>query len=127
VLDKKQANSDKVKRWVKAHPEKHREMVRSWEKANPEKRREISRRSQARRLAKARQEAITCLGGICKQCGCTDIRCLQIDHMIPLRGIKRMGTLDFYRSIVQGKRENLQILCANCHAIKTYYENGENV
>ena len=112
VLDKKQANSDKVKRWVKAHPDKHRE---------------ISRRSQARRLAKARREAITCLGGICKQCGCTDIRCLQIDHMIPLRGIKRMGTLDFYRSIVQGKRENLQILCANCHAIKTFYENGENV
>ena len=35
-----------------------------------------------------------------------------------------MDVRAFYRNIVQGAAENLQVLWANCHAIKTYYENG---
>jgi hypothetical protein len=37
-----------------------------------------------------------------------------------------MGHMALYRSIVnKGVTENLQVLCANCHAIKTYQENCE--
>jgi hypothetical protein len=36
-----------------------------------------------------------------------------------------MNDTTFYVSIIRGNRENLQVLCANCHAIKTY-ENGES-
>jgi 5-methylcytosine-specific restriction endonuclease McrA len=117
-------NSERVKKWAKTHPEKHREQVRKWEKENPEKHREITRRSHAKRLIEVRQQAIACLGGMCTHCQCKDIRCLQIDHIVPLQGKERIGTMVLYRSVVRGLKENLQVLCANCHAIKTYYENG---
>ncbi len=73
------------------------------------------------RYIQQKQEAITLLGGICCRCGCDDIRCLEIDHIIPVNGDRSVYGAKLYRSIVNGgSRENLQVLCANCHAIKTY-------
>jgi predicted HNH restriction endonuclease len=114
--------NERVKRWAKAHPEKHRAAVRAWERENPERRREITQKSQAKRLLRLRQEAIAALGGVCAICQCADIRCLQIDHVTPLRGAQRLGSVALYRSIILGARDGLQVLCANCHAIKTYCE-----
>jgi 5-methylcytosine-specific restriction endonuclease McrA len=122
--ERKARNCEKQKRWARNNPEKHRAMVRRWKQDNPEKVREMRRKSHAIRGASLREQAIELLGGQCVQCHCKDIRCLQIDHITPLKGERRLITITFYSSIVQGKRENLQILCANCHAIKTYYENG---
>jgi 5-methylcytosine-specific restriction endonuclease McrA len=79
-----------------------------------------------RRYIRLKQEAITILGGKCCRCSCDDIRCLEIDHIIPVRGDRNVYGVKLYRSITQGNTENLQVLCANCHAIKTYEDgNGE--
>jgi 5-methylcytosine-specific restriction endonuclease McrA len=132
-------STERSKRWREAHPEYHREKakkwnaehheqrlasVRKWKQENPERVREMRRKSHAKIASQLRKEAIALLGDQCIQCQCSDVRCLQIDHIIPLRGKQRLITASFYRSIIQGLTENLQILCANCHAIKTYYENG---
>jgi hypothetical protein len=126
-------------RWRKAHPEQHREKVRKWAATNPEQHHarnkkweqehpeqhlETRRKAYVKLRAKRRQEAIIALGGVCLTCQCVDVRCLQIDHIIPIKG-KRMNDTTFYNSIIRGMIENLQVLCANCHAIKTY-ENGES-
>jgi hypothetical protein len=66
-----------------------------------------------------RVQAIRVLGGACVQCQCTDIRCLQIDHIIPI-GKKREHRDVLYKRVIRGNTENLQVLCACCHAIKTY-------
>jgi len=66
------------------------------------------------------------LGGKCFHCGCDDIRCLEIDHVIPVRGDHSCYGKTLYQSIVnKGKRDNLQVLCACCHAIKTYEDGNE--
>jgi hypothetical protein len=119
--ERKVKNSEKQKRWARNNPEKHHVMVKKWEQDNPERAREMHRKSLKKLRAKLRQEAITLLGGQCVQCQCNDIRCLQIDHVLPCKG-KRLVTYQFYRSIIQGQTDNLQVLCANCHAIKTYCE-----
>jgi 5-methylcytosine-specific restriction endonuclease McrA len=68
-----------------------------------------------------KQKAVALLGGKCCRCGCDDIRCLEIDHIIPIRGDRSMYGDKLFRSIVNGgSTDNLQVLCANCHAIKTY-------
>jgi 5-methylcytosine-specific restriction endonuclease McrA len=72
-----------------------------------------------------RKEALVVLGGQCIQCQCQDARCLQIDHIIPLQGKRRVAHKTLYLNVLRGKTENLQVLCANCHAIKTYHEDGE--
>ena len=47
-----------------------------------------------------------------------DARCLQVDHIDGTRnGAYSSKTRD---AVLRGETEGLQILCANCHAIKTY-------
>lgn len=71
------------------------------------------------------------LGGACVECSLDDPRCLQFDH-IKARGPgeKKVSAL------LRGKKEkaweavkggNIQLLCANCHTIKTkrQFEDGE--
>ena len=80
------------------------------------------------RLQKLRLEVIAFMGGNCIKCGFEDKRALQIDH------IKGGGTKEkknsnrnrelYYKEILQGKRSDLQLLCANCNWIKMH-ENGE--
>lgn len=62
-------------------------------------------------------------GGSCIRCGLDDIRCLQIDHIKPIFSDKFRGqgtVMDIYMDRVD--LDDLQILCANCHVIKTYIE-----
>ena len=75
-----------------------------------------------------RQEIIDILGGhICKHCGNDDPRVLQIDHVwgngqdMPL---SKTWVLDFYIENQHITVEELQILCCNCHRIKSL-ENGD--
>ncbi len=117
-------NNENAKRWTRNHPEKHSAMVKKWEQENPERHREIRKQANNKHRAKLRQRAIAAMGGVCIRCQCDDIRCLQIDHIIPIKG-ERVVYTKFYYSIIQGDTTNLQLLCANCHAIKTY-ENGDS-
>ena len=68
---------------------------------------------------------ITTLGAKCVKCNCNDVRVLQIDHingggMAERRkfGDYRMALLYYLKSPELAK-EKLQLLCANCHVLKT--------
>ncbi|MBK8772814.1 MAG: hypothetical protein IPM06_20620 [Rhizobiales bacterium] len=72
-----------------------------------------------------RQIGIDALGGCCSRCGFDDVRALEFDHKTAvLRKSSGVGLKD---SIVEIRRTCLdgtvtdvfQLLCANCHAIKT--------
>jgi hypothetical protein len=81
---------------------------------------------------KLRRRAIAALGGHCQArrddgtvCGFADPRALQFDHIEPVRrgrnGLhKSAQTSDkVHRAILSGKTAGIQLLCANCHMIKT--------
>jgi hypothetical protein len=76
-----------------------------------------------------RREVINAYGGACAQCGVADIRCLQLDHVNgggsahrnEVMGTKNTAGIGFYAKMrQQGYPPGLQVLCANCHMIKTY-------
>ncbi|SRR6266700_4591282 len=102
-----------------------REQDRTWRDTR-EGQRKREAEAAKRQYARLKQGAIIMLGGICVRCGWNDIRCLEIDHIIPVRGDRSLYGIKLYRSIVTGgSTENLQVLCANCHAIKTYEDGNE--
>jgi 5-methylcytosine-specific restriction endonuclease McrA len=80
---------------------------------------------------KSREQVIQALGGKCSVCGFSDIRALQIDHRIPVRqgGHKRkvITRKRFHEMLaeIETGQHNYQVLCANCHCIKTR-TNGED-
>lgn len=86
-----------------------------------------SGRLQQKRLERHKQikkEAFQLLGSKCKYCGNEDMRCLQIDHIEPVyNGHSTLHGLFLCRQILRtGDITNLQLLCANCHAIKSHEE-----
>jgi 5-methylcytosine-specific restriction endonuclease McrA len=71
-----------------------------------------------------RLDAIRSLGGACVHCGITDERVLQIDHIVPI-GDRKNRPKSVAAEMAKAKDlSNYQLLCANCHVIKTR-ENGE--
>ena len=75
-----------------------------------------------------RAELIEVLGGaVCKHCKISDTRILQIDHIfgngqdIPLN---KTDIVDLYLDNPYLARKELQVLCCNCHRIKSL-ENGD--
>lgn len=54
----------------------------------------------------------------CARCTETDLRCLQIDHIVAVGSENRMGHLQMYRWIINNRheaREMYQVLCSNCN------------
>lgn len=83
-----------------------------------------------RREAKRKQDAVykekayDVLGNKCVRCGIEDSRVFTIDHIIPvLRHTKNEhhSGSELRRLVAKGKltTKDVQILCANCHIIKT--------
>jgi len=75
-----------------------------------------------------REQLVLLLGGfICTKCGYDDARAIQIDHIyangqdMPLA---KTGVIEYYLENPDEAFRDLQILCANCHIIKTL-ENNE--
>lgn len=68
-----------------------------------------------------RGKAINKLGGKCVNCGETDLRVLQVNHLNGGGGKDDKG-LVFYRKIVKGERdiEDLDVRCANCNILYEY-------
>ena len=99
--------------------------MRHWQKtAN-------GKRSMAAECKRWRDAAVARLGGRCANpaCqwlnadgsrGCTDRRCLQIDHIDGggIRESQKIGTHGIYRKIWKGQTAGYQLLCANCNWIK---------
>ena len=62
------------------------------------------------------------LGGKCVQCGNDDIRVLDIDHIDSTKKKRPKTTYTWSYRIKewQANMENLRLLCANCHRIRTW-------
>jgi hypothetical protein len=89
----------------------------------------IKKRNQQRVYQRGiRQKVLTKLGGRCVECGETDWRTLQIDH-IGGGGTKHhdsVGCQTYYRKIILGDINPYRLLCANCN-LKKSYEHNENM
>ena len=101
----------------------HNLAVKKWQEANPDKWRAAKGKAQAAYLIRLRTKAIDFLGGACCRCGITDKRILEIDHIdgggtIESRAIGNHG---IHNRILRGA-PGYQVLCCNCHAIKTWHE-----
>lgn len=95
---------------------------------NHDRQKEYQREWRANRRLIERKISFDKLGSKCAKCSNKDFRVLQIDHIVAIRRkiIERnveTGTRMRQR-IANGSRDvkNLQLLCANCHQIKTYEE-----
>lgn len=94
--------------------------------SDPVKQKEFQRYWQREQRVKRRTRLIELLGGKCIDCGITDERVLQVDHVEPLlrasadRG-KTTG-VNLARKVLAKKvsSDGLELRCANCHQIKTY-------
>jgi 5-methylcytosine-specific restriction endonuclease McrA len=97
---------------------------------DPIKQREFQRNWQAKQRAKYKEIVLDIFGRACITCGFTNVLALQLDHIIPLkrpdystRG-SDTGT-GLWRKVATGTipKKDIQLLCANCHSIKTYNDN----
>ncbi len=104
--------------WHQENKDSQRTVNQAWLKAHPE----VSRKAARKLTRRQRIAALMVLGGKCCHCQCDDTRCLEIDHIIPIKGKRMMDRGQFHRSIIDGNTDGLQVLCACCHAIKTYEE-----
>lgn len=78
---------------------------------------ELSRRSAAYSW-NVHKQAIISLGGICVNCGETDLRVLQINH---LKGVNHgKGRIKWHRQIINGETTDLDVRCANCNILYEY-------
>ena len=79
-----------------------------------------------RRLQKKLQ-AIEYLGGKCMDCGYTDTRALEFDHVkVPRNGAKT--TAGYFSGSWERLKKHLEpceLVCANCHSIRTWNRNLE--
>lgn len=69
------------------------------------------------------REIIASLGGRCARCDITDPRVLEIDHIDgskKLRPPHRNYSTPVRVKLWAREMDNLQVLCANCHRIKTW-------
>lgn len=91
-----------------------------WGKRDPE-RRQTRRKGYWQRKLKI----LEVLGGKCVRCGNSDIRVLDLDHIDPDKKNKpahRNYPTPIRVALWEKEMDNLQILCANCHRIKTHEE-----
>ena len=76
---------------------------------------------------KIRQEQLALFGSKCGRCGFDDVRALEIDHVVSVGAAKvRVVWTRKFVNYLRDHMEDFQLLCANCHAIKTK-ESGERV
>lgn len=111
----------KRREWAKKHPE----LVRSY--ANEYYRRK-GYLTYKNRILKKRKLLFKYLGNRCINCGFSDWRALQIDHVNGGGNKERKVNMDKYykiiRKSIESKEGKYQLLCANCNWIKRY-ENNE--
>lgn len=95
---------------------------------NIDKQRKVQSDSAYNRHKKYRFIIMQFLGGKCVRCGFDDIRCLNLDHIKPIlrtrNNLKHKSSTKLQEDIIHDREDldNIQILCANCHSIKSYHE-----
>ena len=97
--------------------------TKKWRQDNPEK---MPAWRQSDKLSKAHQFYNYFLDHPCVHCGETDPLKLEVDHIEPLKNRKaKKERAAWYKLLVQLQEDKgLQVLCANCHAVKTHKENN---
>jgi hypothetical protein len=125
-------NPEYRRKYYREHKEQYKKLQKNWVKNNPEKVRE----SKQKYYRSLKLKIFELLGNKCSNpnClvpnGCTNIRCLQIDHVHGGGQIERhkfpshkMFYLHVLKQIKLGSKD-YQLLCANCNWIKRW-ENNE--
>lgn len=130
---KNEARRDYVREYkrqeLKNDPDKVRARASKYYHANKDKLRAQQNKYLKDRVDGLRNEVFNLLGCKCAKCGFEDIRALQIDHINGEgnkdRKSKGNNSIKYYMSIiisVQEKKNEFQILCANCNWIKRIEE-----
>jgi len=88
------------------------------------KQREYERLWKQKEQLMIREKVSEMFNNRCAKCGyCENILAFQIDHIKPLlrKNKEDFGGDQTWRKLYRGKitKDNLQMLCANCHVIKT--------
>lgn len=95
---------------------------------DPKKQKRYQREWRRKQRLKVRLKIIKLFGGACINCKNDDFRVLQIDHINPILDSKNRTCLDSgvnLASRILSEKENkndYQLLCANCHMIKSFEE-----
>ena len=74
-----------------------------------------------------RMKCIDLLGGCCVSCSNSDERVLQFDHINNDGNLDRPGNRvqsGLFKDVLEHGKAKYQLLCANCHAMKTYGYNN---
>lgn len=123
----KEKRRESGKRSYQRHKEQRRAKWDLWASKNKEHLREYKRKQCARRRIELKDEIYARLGNKCVQCGFTDIRAVQIDHVRDNGAAERrtLGRDITYlvavlKSVQEKGSEEYQLLCANCNWIKRY-------
>jgi len=95
--------------------------------ADKEQQREFQRRWKKEQRRKHKAAVLALLGSRCSVCGNDDVRVLELDHIVPLKRNRTTNVAagfngtELWRRVAKGdiKDDEVQLLCANCHAIKT--------
>jgi 5-methylcytosine-specific restriction endonuclease McrA len=92
------------------------------------KQRVFQRKWQAEQRRKRKLKVIVLLGGKCNRCSYAGHpAAFQLDHILPLlrpsRTVRSAGSTT-WDAVARGQiiLDEVQLLCANCHAIKTFEE-----
>jgi len=111
------AKNEYMRRWKKEHKEYVNTLNREYKEDNPEKWLLWHNISWARLKAKA----IVKLEGKCRMCGESNPLLLTLNH-INGDGFKdkHLSTDAMYRQVLSGKRDDLELLCANCQKLFEY-------
>lgn len=56
----------------------------------------------------------------CADCGTSDPRVLEFDHLRDKRGAISKMALDFAWNVIEAEIAKCDVVCANCHRIRTY-------
>jgi len=98
--------------------ERHRNREDYWK--HRDKRRAYANEYTRMRNARLREDVLDLLGGVCTSCGLSDRRLLGVDHIhgggrAETRAIGPHGV----RSNILKDPTGYQLLCSNCHTLKT--------
>jgi hypothetical protein len=119
--------AERNRRYRQRHPERVREGEQRYRERNRERLRVENRERERERRERARLAVIAALGGVCCDCGFSDVRALEVDH------VNDDGTLDrarfasgtginivlYLQQVVSEARSGrYQLLCRNCNWIK---------
>lgn len=110
---------EQSRNWKENNKGKRAKYMKIWADRNREKVRETSRKSYLKR--KKKLLIMISNGNLkCVNCGCNDIRLLEINHKNGGGSVerKRTGCLNLYEQIRRGERgiKDLELLCRVCNA-----------